>query len=119
MCRCDDAEGKQKKKSSCSLFIIVVQLTTHEHDADGEDLLRVRVGAYVAETDAGEAAESEVEGGDVSAGHGGPTHGAVDVGCLQTLPQLLQPAWWMRSVNGCVRFVSNFQVAHCLQKTFI
>lgn len=84
---------------------MVVQLTTHEHDADGEDLLRVRVGAHVAETDAGEAAEGEVEGGDVGAGHGGPTHGAVDVGRLQTLPQLLQPAWWMRSVNSCVKLL--------------
>lgn len=101
-------QKENKKIPPRVFFIVVVRLTTHEHDADGEDLLRVRVGAHVAETDAGEAAEGEVEGGDVGAGHGGPTHGAVDVRRLQTLPQLLQPAWWKRSANGRVRLVSNF-----------
>ena len=42
-------------------------LTADEHGADGEDLLRVRVGGHVAEAHAGEAAEREVEGGDVGA----------------------------------------------------
>lgn len=58
---------------------IASQLTTHEHDADGEDFLCIRVGTYVAETDTGEAAEREVEGGDVGTGDGGAAHGAVDV----------------------------------------
>lgn len=68
------------------------RLTAHEHDADGEDLLSVRVGAHVAEADAGQAAEGEIEGGDVGTRRGGSARRAVDVGHLQTLPQFLQPA---------------------------
>lgn len=57
-------------------------LTAHEHYADGEDFFCIRVGAHVAKADTGEAAEGEVEGGDVGAGYRGPTHGAVDVRCF-------------------------------------
>lgn len=74
------------------MFVTSKKLTTHEHDADGEDFLRVCVGAHVAKADTGETAEGEVERGDVGAGHGGTTHGAVDVRRLQTLSQLLKPA---------------------------
>lgn len=94
-------------------------LTTNEHGADGEDLLRVRVGGHIAEAHAGEAAEREVEGGDVSAAQRRAAQefqprpvglaatvvtlaGAVPhscalahqvVGRLQSAGQLLQPAW--------------------------
>lgn len=67
------------------------KLTADEHDADGEDLLRVRVRAHVPEAHAGEAAEGEVERGDVGARHRGTPHGAVDERGVQTLPQLLKP----------------------------
>lgn len=78
-------------------------LTTHEHNADGEDFLRVCIGTHIAKADTGETAEGEIERGDVGARDGGTTHGAVDVRCLQTLSQLLKPAWWTRSENGCIR----------------
>lgn len=90
------------------------KLTAHEHNADGEDFLSICVGTHVAKTNAGETAEGEVEGGDVGAGHGGPTHGAVDVRGLQTLSQLLQPAWGARSDGGCVRVMWVSKVTnHC------
>lgn len=75
--------------------------TADEHGADGEDLLSVGVGTHVAKAHAGQAAEGEVEGGDVGAGNGGASRRAVDVRRLQTLPQLLQPAWPTKS---CGRF---------------
>ena len=40
-------------------------LTANEHHADGEDLFGVGVGGHVANAHAGEAAEGEVQGGDV------------------------------------------------------
>lgn len=40
-------------------------LTADEHDADGEDLLRVGVWRDVAEANAGQAAEGEIQSGDV------------------------------------------------------
>lgn len=40
-------------------------LTADQHDADGEDLLGVGVGRDIAEADAGQAAEGEIQGGDV------------------------------------------------------
>ena len=40
-------------------------LTANEHHADGEDLFGVGVGGDVAKAHAGEAAEGEVQGGDV------------------------------------------------------
>ena len=43
------------------------RLTAYEHGADGEDLLGVSVGAHVAEAHAREAAQREVERGDVGA----------------------------------------------------
>ena len=42
-------------------------LTSKEHDDNGEDLLRVRVGRHVTEAHAGEAAERVVERRDVHA----------------------------------------------------
>lgn len=68
------------------------ELTTHEHDTDGEYLLSVRIGTHIAKAHTGEATEGEVERGDVGAVHGGTTHAAVDKGGLQTLAQLLEPA---------------------------
>ena len=96
------------------------KLTAHEHNADGEDFLSICVGTHVAKTNAGETAEGEVEGGDVGAGHGGPTHGAVDVRCLQTLSQLLQPAWGARSDGGCIRVMWVSKVTnHCFYFFFV
>jgi hypothetical protein len=43
----------------------MTRLTSDEHDADGEDLLRVSVRGDVAKPNGREAAEREVEGGDV------------------------------------------------------
>lgn len=80
--------------------MITSKLTTHEHDADGEDLLGVCVGTHIAKTDTGKTAKGEVERGNIGARYGGTTHGAVDVWCLQTLSQLLKPAWWERSDDG-------------------
>lgn len=91
---------------------ISCKLTTHEHDADGEDFLGVCVGAHVAKTDTGETTEREVERGDICARHGGSTRGAVDVRGLQTLSQLLKPAWGTRSEDGCVRLMCGYWVAN-------
>lgn len=68
-------------------------LTAYEHGADGEDLLRVGVGAHVAEAHAGEAAQREVEGSDVGAAPRRAARRAIDVGLLQPLAQFVQPAW--------------------------
>ncbi len=84
--------------------VITSKLTTHEHDADGEDFLGVCVGTDVAKTNTGKATEGEVERGDIGARHGGTTHSAVDVWCIQTLSQLLKPAWRTRSEDGCIRY---------------
>jgi len=86
------------------------KLTANEHDADGEDLLGICIGAHVAKTDAGEATEGEVERGDVGARDGGATHGAVDVRGLQTLSQLMKPSWWKRADDGCVRLMWSASV---------
>lgn len=89
-------------------------LTAHEHDADGEDLFGVRVGAHVAKADAGQAAEGKVEGGDVGARRGGSARRAVDVGHLQTLPQFLQPAWCTNGDSRFGTFQKTFQKLFCL-----
>lgn len=73
-------------------------LTPDEHGADGEDLLDVGVGAHVAKAHAGEAAEREVKRGDVGAAPGRAARRAVDIGHLQPLAQLMQPAW---RAEGC------------------
>lgn len=44
-------------------------LTADQHDADGENLFPVRVGRDVAEAHRGQAAEREVQGGDVARLH--------------------------------------------------
>lgn len=67
-------------------------LTAYEHRADGEDLLGVSVGAHVAEAHAREAAQREVERSDVGAAPRRATRRAVDIGHLQPLAQLVQPA---------------------------
>lgn len=85
--------------------MIISKLTTHEHNADGEDFLRICIGTHIAKTNTGKAAEGEVERGDIGTRHGGPTHGVVDVRCLQTLSQLLKPALWVRSEDGCIRLM--------------
>ena len=45
-------------------------VTSYEHRADGEDLLRVRVGRHVPEPHAGQTAQSEVQRRHVAAPHG-------------------------------------------------
>ena len=70
-------------------------LTSDEHDADGEDLLGVGVGRDVAEADRREAAEGEVQGGDVLGADRWPA-GVVAgerVGLLHVDGQLLEPAY--------------------------
>ena len=42
--------------------------TSDDHDDDGEDLFRPRVGGHVAEADGGERGAGVVEGGDVGVG---------------------------------------------------
>lgn len=49
----------------------VSALTADQHDADGENLLRVGVGRHVAEAHAGQTAEGEVECRDVLVLDGG------------------------------------------------
>ena len=67
-------------------------LTADEHDTDGKDLLRVGVGGHVAEAHAGEAAEGEVEGGDVLVFDGGAAQAAAVVGLANLIAQVMQPA---------------------------
>ena len=67
--------------------------TSDEHGADGEDLLGVRVGTHVAEPDAGQAAEGEVERRDVRAPHRRAPRRAVGERRLQALAQLVEPPW--------------------------
>ena len=67
--------------------------TSDEHCADGEDLLGVRVGTHVAEPDAGQAAEGEVERRDVRAPHRRAPRRAVGERRLQALAQLVEPPW--------------------------
>lgn len=73
-------------------------LTAYEHSADGEDLLKVSVGAHVAKAHAGEAAEREVKRSNVGAAPRRAARRAVDIGHLQPLAQLMQPAW---RAEGC------------------
>lgn len=91
--RAEDGDREHADPQFSLLFnlrsVIITELTTHEHNADGEDFFCVCVGTYISKTDTGKAAEGEVKRGDIGARHGRPTHGAVDVRCLQTLPQLL------------------------------
>lgn len=88
--------------------MIVGELTTHEHNADGEDFLGIRIGADIAKTNTGKATEGEVERGDIGARYGRPTHGSVDVWCLQALSQLLKPGWWVRSEDSCIRLMWEY-----------
>ena len=70
-----------------------VQLTSDHHDADGEDLLRVGVWRNVAEPDARQAAQCEVQSGDVFVFDRRTGAGvAVVVRLAQLLSQVVQPA---------------------------
>lgn len=93
--------------------MFIRKLTAHEHNADGEDFLCICIGTHIAKTNTGEAAEREVERGDIGARHGGTTHGTVDVRCFQTLSQLLKPAWWMRSEDGWIRLTEKNVFIFC------
>lgn len=66
--------------------------THHKHTDRSIDLLGVSVGAHVAEAHAREAAQREVERSDVGAAPRRATRRAVDIGHLQPLAQLVQPA---------------------------
>lgn len=68
-------------------------LTAYEHGANGEDLLGVGIGTHVAKAHAGEAAQREVERSNVGTARRRAARRAIDVGHLQPLPQLVQPAW--------------------------
>ena len=67
--------------------------TANEHDADGEDLLRVGVGRHVAEAHAGQAAEGEVQRRHVLVPDGGTrTRPGFVVRLPQLVAQRVQPA---------------------------
>ena len=68
-----------------------VRRTADEHGADGEDFLSIGVGTDIAKAHTGQAAEGKVEGSDVGAAHCRAAHCAVDIGCLQTFAQLMEP----------------------------
>jgi len=79
-------------------------LTSDEHDADGEDLLRVGVGRHVAEPDRREAAEREVERRDVL-GPDRRTAGVVArerIRLLRLLGEVVEPADRLRQVRALV-----------------
>lgn len=67
-------------------------LTSNEHNDDGEDLLHVRVGRHVPESDAGEAGEGEVEGGDILGLDGGAPLAVIAVELVRHVSQGVQPA---------------------------
>ena len=67
-------------------------LTADQHDADGEDFLGVGVGRDVAEADAGETAEGEVERRDVLRVRRRPALCVIDVRLVRLSCQLVQPA---------------------------
>lgn len=77
-----------------------VRHTADEHGADGEDLLGVGVGGDVAEAHAGQAAEGKVKGSDVGAADGRASQRAVNVGCLQTFAQLVEPPLEKKQKRG-------------------
>lgn len=70
-----------------------VDLTSYEHDADGEDLLRVGVWGDVPEANAGQTAEGEVQSRNIfiSDGRTWPDDGLV-VRPPELLAQIVQPA---------------------------
>lgn len=72
------------------------ELTSHQHDADGEDFLCICISAHVAKTNTCKATQGEVERSNVGARQGRSPHGPVDVRRLQTFSQLLKPALWER-----------------------
>lgn len=67
-------------------------LTANEHDDDGEDLLHVGVGRDVSESNAGEAGEGEVEGGDVLGLDGGASLAVIAVELVRHVSQGVEPA---------------------------
>ena len=86
----------------CVCVLVCISPTSDEHGADGEDLLSVGVGRHVAEAHAGQTGQGEVERSDVDTPQRGtaqprPVHFPQGViGRLQTLPQLMKPAWRQR-----------------------
>ena len=81
-----------------------VLLTSDEHDADGEDLLGVGVGRDVAEADARETAEREVERRDVLGADRWSARVVAGerVRLLRLTGQLVQPADRLRQVRPLV-----------------
>lgn len=73
--------------------IFFVELTANKHNADGEDLLRVGVWGDVAEADAGQTTEGEVQSCDIfiSNGRTRPDDGVI-VRRPELLTQIVQPA---------------------------
>lgn len=70
---------------------VCVRHTTNKHGADGEDLLGIGVGRDVTKTHAGQAAEGKVKGSDVGATYCRAPQCAVNVRCLETFAQLVEP----------------------------
>lgn len=68
-----------------------VRHTADKHGADGEDLLGVGVGRDVTKADTGQAAEGKVKGSNVGATYCWASQCAVNVGCLETFAQLVEP----------------------------
>lgn len=68
-------------------------LTANQHGADGEDLFCICVSRDVPKPNTGEAAEREVQSGDIGTSDRRPAQGIVPiVGRFQSLPQLVEPA---------------------------
>lgn len=70
---------------------VCVRHTTNKHGADGEDLLGVGVGRDVTKAHAGQTAEGKVKGSDVGATYCRAPQCAVNVRCLKTFAQLVEP----------------------------
>lgn len=70
---------------------LCVRHTTDKHGADGEDLLGVSVGGDITKAHAGQAAEGKVKGSNVGATYCRASQRAVNVGCLETFAQLVEP----------------------------
>lgn len=82
-----------------------VRHTTDKHSADGEDLLGISVGADIAKAHTGQAAEGKVKGSDVGAAHCRASHRAVDVWCLQTFAQLMEPPLNEKQEHECPKVI--------------
>ena len=92
--------GKGKGKGTAAVWQLLLLLaqrknvpTANQHGADGEDLFCICVSRDVPKPNTGEAAEREVQSGDIGTSDRRPAQGIVPiVGRFQSLPQLMEPA---------------------------